>query len=235
MNKAPDHIVKSYDGELERLRGEILRMGGLAVEQLQKGIRALVTADSALAERVIAEDEQMDALELEVSSDVIRLLALRQPMATDLRVVLSSLKIAADIERVGDYAANIAKRSLALAEAKPRGPIQGLAEMVEYAVDMMREVLDAYARKDASAAMRVRESDLDLDKRYNSLFRELITYMMEDPRNISTCAHFLFIAKNIERIGDHATNIAENIWFQVEGRLPSEERPKADNTNIPTG
>lgn len=234
MNTHQDHIVKSYDEELERLKGEILRMGGLAIEQLQQGVKALVTADSALAERVVASDERMDALELEVSSDVIRLLALRQPMATDLRVVLSSLRIAADIERIGDYAANIAKRSLALAEAKPRGPIQGLADMAEYAVDMMRDVLDAFVHRDASRAMKVRESDLDLDKRYNSLFRELITYMMEDPRNITTCAHFLFIAKNIERIGDHATNIAENVWFQVEGRLPSEERPKGDNTNIPT-
>ncbi len=227
-----DHIVKSYDEELERLQNEILHMGGLAAEQLQLAIRALQDEDSSLAQQVIAADGRIDALELEVSSDVVRLLARRQPMAIDLRVVLSSLRIAANIERIGDYAANIAKRSLALPEARPSEPIYGLAEMAEYAANMLREVLEAFLHRDSARAMAVRESDLDLDKRYNSWFRELLTYTMEDTRNISACAHFLFIAKNIERIGDHVTNIAENIWFQAEGELPPEERSKGDTTNI---
>lgn len=232
MNDQQDHIVKSYDEELRRLQGELLRMGGLAMEQLQLAVRALQDGDSTLAEKVIATDERIDTLELEVSSDVMRLLARRQPMAVDLRVVLSSLRIAANIERIGDYAANIAKRSLALPEVRPREPIRGLAEMAEYAANMLRDVLDAFLHRDTARAMAVRESDLELDKRYNSLFRELLTYTMEDARNISACAHFLFIAKNIERIGDHVTNIAENIWFQAEGELPAEGRSKGDTTNI---
>ncbi|TXK65937.1 phosphate signaling complex protein PhoU [Alkalisalibacterium limincola] len=233
MNKRNEHIVKSYDEELARLRGEILGMGELALEQMSGGMRALREGDGALAEEVIAADARIDKLELEVSGDVLRLLALRQPMAGDLRGVLSSLRIAADIERIGDYAANVAKRSLALSEAQPRAAVNGLSEMVEFASGMLREVLDAYAAGDAVRALDVRDRDVDLDARYNSLFRELLTYMMESPSVIGTCTHFLFIAKNIERIGDHVTNIAENIWFQAEGELPADERPKGDNTNIP--
>lgn len=232
MNDQQDHIVKSYDDELKRLQGEIVRMGGLAMEQLQLASRALQDGDTELAQRVIVSDQKVDALELEISSDVLRLLARRQPMATDLRFVLASLRIAAAIERIGDYATNIAKRSLALAEMRAPEPAHGLTEMSAYAANMLREALDAYVRRDTAAAMAVRESDLELDRRYNSLFRELLTYTMEDVRNIGTCAHFLFIAKNIERIGDHVTNIAENIWFQTEGELPAEKRSKGDNTNI---
>jgi phosphate transport system protein len=232
MNDQQDHIVKSYDEELNRLQGEIVRMGGLAMDQLQRASRALQEGDTELAQQVIVSDQKVDALELEISSDVLRLLARRQPMATDLRFVLASLRIAAAIERIGDYATNIAKRSLALAEMRSPEPAHGLTEMAAYAANMLREALDAYVRRDTGAAMAVRESDLELDRRYNSLFRELLTYTMEDVRNIGTCAHFLFIAKNIERIGDHVTNIAENIWFQTEGELPAEKRPKGDNTNI---
>ncbi len=232
MSEQQDHIVKSYDEELGRLQGEILRMGGLAMEQLQLASRALQDSDTVLAQQVIAADKRVDALELEISSDVLRLLARRQPMATDLRFVLASLRIAASIERIGDYATNIAKRSLALSESRSAQPVHGLTEMAAYAVNMLREALDAYVRRDTVAAMRVRESDLELDKRYNGLFRELLIYTMEDARNISACAHLLFIAKNIERIGDHVTNIAENIWFQSEGELPAEGRSKGDNTNI---
>ena len=233
MGSQQEHIVRSYDEELKRLQGEILRMGGLAEEQLEGAIRALWAGDSGLAEKVIASDERIDRLELEVSTDVMQLLALRQPMASDLRVVLASLRIAANIERIGDYAANIAKRSLALSPSRPREPISGLTEMAEYAANMLHNVLDAFLFRDTARAMMVRESDLELDRRYNGLFRELLTYAMEDPRSISSCAHFLFIAKNIERIGDHVTNIAENIWFQAEGHLPSEERSKGDTTSIP--
>ncbi|MGY6519147.1 MAG: phosphate signaling complex protein PhoU [Lysobacteraceae bacterium] len=235
MNTRSEHIVKSYDEELQRLRGEILRMGELAAEQVGEGMRALEDNDSALAEAVVAGDARIDALELEVSGDVLRLLALRQPMAGDLRRVMASLRIAADIERIGDYGANVAKRSLALSNAQPRAAVQGLSEMVAYAVSMLREVLEAYAHDDPAKALAVRDRDVELDARYTSLFRELLTYMMEDPKAISPCTHFLFIAKNIERIGDHVTNIAENIWFQAEGELPAEERPKGDNTDIRVG
>jgi phosphate transport system protein len=234
MNKQQEHIVRSYDEELARLQGEILRMGGIAEDQLLKAFQALRDGNDEIAEKVISGDERVDTMELEISTDVMYLLALRQPMATDLRTVLSSLRIASNVERIGDYAANIAKRSLALPASRPREAIRGLAEMGAYAGTMLRDVLDAFHRRDTAAAMRVRDSDVELDRRYNSLFRELLTYMMEDPRNISTCAHLLFIAKNIERIGDHVTNIAENIWFQAEGRLPSEERAKGDTTNITT-
>lgn len=227
-----EHIVASYDEELRRLRGEILNMGSLAAGQLEQGMRALRENDPALADHVIASDARIDALDLEVSGDVIRLLARRQPMAVDLRVVLSSLRIAANIERIGDYAANIAKRSLALAGTGPKQPVSGLVEMAEFAVGMLRAVLDALVHGDAVRAMAVRESDVELDKRYNGLFRELLTYTMEDARNISACAHYMFIAKNIERIGDHVTNIAENIWFETEGQLLADDRTKGDTTNI---
>lgn len=234
MNKQQEHIVKGYDEELTRLQGEILHMGGVAEGQLRQAFQALMESDERAAEKVIHADERVDTLELEISTGVMHLLALRQPMAGDLRTVLSSLRIASNIERIGDYAANIAKRSLALPASRPREAIRGLEEMGVYAGGMLRDVLDAFCRRDTAAAMAVRASDVELDRRYNSLFRELLTYMMEDPRNISTCAHLLFIAKNIERIGDHVTNIAENIWFQAEGRLPSEGRAKGDTTNIAT-
>lgn len=232
MSEQQDHIVKSYDEELNRLQGEILRMGGFAMEQLRMAGQALQHGDADLAQQVISADKRVDELELEISSDVLRLLARRQPVATDLRFVLASLRIAAGIERIGDYAANIAKRSLALSELRRPEAAYGLTDMASYAAGMLREAMDAYARRDTAAAMRVRESDLELDRRYNSLFRELLTYTMEDPRNIGNCAHMLFIAKNIERIGDHVTNIAENIWFQIEGELPPEGRSKGDNTSI---
>lgn len=227
-----EHIVVSYDEELRRLRGEILNMGRIAIEQLDLGMRALKDNDPILAENVIASDARIDALELEVSSGVIRLLARRQPMAVDLRIVLSSLRIAASIERIGDYAANIAKRSLALAGTGPRQPLLGLAEMADFAGNMLRSVLDALVHGDAVSAMAVRESDIELDKRYNGLFRELLTYTMEDARNISAVAHYMFIAKNIERIGDHVTNIAENIWLETEGQLLADTRTKGDTTSV---
>lgn len=226
-----DHIVKSYDAELQRLTGEIVRMGEIAIEQLEAALDALEERDSQAAEHVIAGDARIDSLELKASHDVIRLLALRQPMAKDLREILAALRIAADIERVGDYAANIAKRSLALNQAPRLAPAASLRALVDLAVEMLRDVLGAYLDGDAAKAMAVRERDAELDALYTGLFRELLTYMMEEPRNITPCTHLLFIAKNLERIGDHATNIAENVWFQVEGALPTEERQKGDLTS----
>ena len=226
-----DHIVTAYGEELDRLQGEIVRMGDMAVEQLQQAVLALKTDDHELAERVIKGDDQIDELELRISSEVLQLLALRHPLASDLRVVLASLRIASDIERIGDYANNIAKRTLAMTDTEQKSAVSSIEEMSEYAIGMMLEVRHAYIDQDAERARRVRESDVELDRRYTRLFRELLTYMLEDPRNISNCAHLLFVAKNIERIGDHVTNIAENVCFRVEGTLPDEDRPKGDTTS----
>jgi phosphate transport system protein len=231
MPTQQEHIVSSYDDELDRLKGEIVRIGDLAVEQLQQAVIALKNGDRALAERVIKADDRIDEMELEISSDVLRVLALRHPMASDLRGVLASLRIASDIERIGDYATNIAKRTLAISDGAVKSAVASVEEMSDYAIGMMRAVRQAYIDHDAEAAMRVRDSDVDLDRRYTRLFRELLTYMLEDPRNITNCAHLLFVAKNVERIGDHVTNIAENICFSVEGTLPEEERAKGDTTS----
>jgi phosphate transport system protein len=187
--------------------------------------------DTKAAERVVANDEAIDALEHEVSTDVLRLLALRQPMARDLREVYAALRISSDIERIGDYAANVAKRSMALNLSAPVTPARGLPQLAKLANDLVREALAAYEARDAERAAIVRNRDAELDAQYTGLFRELLTYMMEDPRNITPCAHLLFMAKNIERIGDHATNIAENTWFLVHGELPAEGREKRDLTS----
>ncbi|MEF3081023.1 phosphate signaling complex protein PhoU [Luteimonas sp. SMYT11W] len=229
-NQLNDHIVKSYDEERSRLTNEILRMGEMAAAQLESALDVVERRDDKAAERIIANDEAIDALEHEVSQDVMKL-ALRGPMARDLREILSALRIAADIERVGDYAANVAKRSTALNLAPPLPYTRGLTVLGELAVRQMREVLVAFRDSDPAAAQRVRAQDAEIDTVYTGLFRELLTYMMEDPRAITPCTHLLFMAKNIERIGDHATNIAENIWFMVKGDEPLPPRDKRDFTN----
>jgi len=231
MPSSNDHIVKSFDSELGRLNGEIKRMGEIAIAQLDAAIDVLQRRDSKAAERVVANDEAIDALEHEVSTDVLRMLALRQPMARDLREVYAALRISSDIERIGDYAANVAKRSMALNQSAPMAPARGLPLLAKLANELVREALDAYEARDAGRAAIVRNRDAELDVQYTGLFRELLTYMMEDPRNITPCAHLLFMAKNIERIGDHATNIAENTWFLVHGELPAEGRVKGDLTS----
>lgn len=230
MSNTHEHIVKSFDDELQRLTGEIVHMGELAIEQLDRAMAALDQRNSREAEDVVAGDKRIDALEMEVSQDVIRLLALRQPMAGDLREILAALRIASDIERVGDYAANLAKRSLALNVTAPMAPARQLGGLVELAIEMLQGVLEAYRNRDADLAMAIRARDAELDALYTSLFRELLTYMMEDPRNISACTHLLFMAKNIERVGDHATNIAENVWFLEHGEMPG-EREKRDTSS----
>ncbi|UXI67204.1 phosphate signaling complex protein PhoU [Tahibacter amnicola] len=228
---AAEHIIKSYDTELSRLLDEIARMGLLAREQLADASVAVAERDSELAARVVERDNAIDALEHEVSHDVLRLLALRQPIARDLREVLAALRIAADIERIGDYAANVAKRGIALNQSAPVTPAAALPRLAEVAGRMLADVLDAYRRHDAAAALEVWERDEQLDQLYTALFRELLTYMMEDPRNITPCTHLLFMAKNIERIGDHATNIAENVYFLVHARPLAEARRKGDLTS----
>lgn len=234
MNTQPhDHIVKSYDEERQRLTGEILRMGEMSAAQLEAALDVVERRDDKAAERIIGNDEAIDTLEREISHDVMKL-ALRGPMARDLREILAALRIASDIERIGDYAANVAKRSMALNQSPPLPHTRGLGSLGALAVQQVRDVLAAYRDGDTGAAQRIRDRDAALDAQYTGLFRELLTYMMEDARAITPCTHLLFMAKNIERIGDHATNIAENIWFQVNGEDNLPPREKRDETNTAT-
>jgi phosphate transport system protein len=228
-----EHIIKSYDDELTRLTGEIVRMGELSVSQLEAALDVVERRDERAAQRVVSNDDAIDQLEQEISHDVVRLLALRAPMAGDLRNVFAALRIAADIERIGDYAANVAKRSIPLSMVAPVGPVGGLEHLADLAANEVREVLQAYRDRDAERAYQVWKDDVVLDEAYTGYFRQLLTYMMEDPRNITPCTHLLFMAKNIERIGDHATNIAENVWFQVTGEPLNKQRSKGDFTSNP--
>lgn len=231
MNTQPhDHIVKSYDEEQRRVVGEIVRMGETAAAQLEAALDVVERRDDKAAQRIIANDEAIDAIEHQVSHDLMQL-ALRGPMARDLRVILAGLRIPADIERIGDYAANVAKRSIALNLAPPMPQITGLRALGKLAARQVRDALTAYQESDAEYAVQVRARDAELDAHYTALFRELLTYMMEDPRNITPCTHLLFMAKNLERIGDHATNIAENVWFLVHGEQPLPPRDKRDETS----
>ncbi|MGY0611688.1 MULTISPECIES: phosphate signaling complex protein PhoU [unclassified Luteimonas] len=231
MNNQPhDHIVRSHDEERERLIGEILRMGELSVAQLEAALDVVERRDDRAAGHIVANDETIDDIERVVSQDVMKL-SLRGPLARDLREVLAALRIVSDIERIGDYAANIAKRSIALNQAPALPVAGGLAHLGALAVRQVRRVLEAYRTHDPEAAQVVRDTDAALDAEYTRLFRELLTYMMEDARAITGCTHLLFMAKNLERIGDHATNIAENIWFVAYGDDNLPPREKADDTN----
>ena len=225
-----NHIVKSYDQEQAALLDELIRMGEMSEAQLEAALDVLERRDDRAAERVIANDDAIDALEHQVNQDVVRLIR-RGPMATDLRIILAALRVASDIERIGDLAANIAKCSMALNLAPPLPHTRGLDALGRLAARQVREVLDAYARRDGEAALRVRAHDAELDTLYTGLFRELLTYMMEDARAITPCTHLLFMAKNLERIGDHATNIAENVWFLVHGDDLMPPRDKRDESS----
>ena len=227
-----DHIVRSYTDELEGLDRKLARMGGLCEELLSWAAQALERRDPKLAEKVIERDRMIDSIQAELEEQVVQMIARRQPMANDLRQIMAVLKIAADLERIGDLAKNIAKRVLAISsEPYPRPLTSGLQSMVDRALVQLKDVLDAYATRDSELAVSVWHKDEDIDATYNSVFRELLTYMMEDPRNIGLCTHLLFGAKNIERIGDHATNIAETVHFAVKGVTLKEERPKLDDTS----
>jgi phosphate transport system protein len=228
---ATEHTVKSYDEELKRLATAIARMGGLAETQLASAIQAIVRRDAELAASVVEGDAKVDEMEQEIDTLAVRLLALRQPMAIDLRQIIGSLRIAADIERIADYAANVAKRAIALSQISPLRPIHAIPRMGRVVQEMIKDVLDAYVSRDVPKAVAVWNRDEELDEMYSSLFRELLTYMMEDPRNITGSTHLLFIAKNIERIGDHATNIAETIHFLVMGAQLRTARPKGDESS----
>ena len=231
MNSTPhEHIVKSYDEDQRRIVEDVVRMGQAAVAQLEAALDVVERRDDSAARRIVANDESIDESERRISHDVM-LLALRGPMARDLREILAGLRIPADLERIGDYAANVAKRSIALNTSPPLPHVAGLRALGLLAAGQVRQALRAYREGDAELALQVRENDARLDEQYTGLFRELLTYMMEDPRNITPCTHLLFMAKNLERIGDHATNIAENVWFLIHGEELMPPRDKRDETS----
>ena len=223
-----DHTVRAFSQDLEQMTGDLARMGGLAEDLLTDALRAIVDQDTSLADTVVARDVQIDDLQVEVEKKIHRLLALRQPLANDLRQTIAALKIAADLERTGDLAKNIAKRTKILDGTHVPAALNGVSRMGRVVIAQLKRVLDAYAAMDREAAVQVWERDEEVDEHYTSLFREVLTYMMEDPRTITGCTHLLFVAKNLERIGDHCTNIAEEIHFLVTGDPLTSERPKVD-------
>jgi phosphate transport system protein len=227
-----EHTVKSFDEELKRLNQVISQMGGLVEMQLQTAVDALIRRDAETASKVVREDTKIDELEQQVGHLVVRLLALRQPMAVDLRQIVSALKISSDLERIGDYAANVAKRAIALSQIPPVKPMFSIPRMARLVQQIIKDVLDSYVEQNAAKAVAAWQRDEEVDEMYTSLFRELLTYMMEDQRNIGPCIHLLFIAKNIERMGDHATNVAEDIHYLVYGRPIDAARPKGDQTSF---
>ena len=227
-NGLPQHIVRSYEEDLKRLREMIARMGGLAERQVADSAEALIRRDTDLAAEVVQRDLQLDEMEREVEQFCVRLLALRQPMAADLRMIVACMKISQDLERIGDYARNGAKRAIVVSQQPSLGSLNGFQRMAELVQENLKDAIDALVEDDAAKADAVWANDAPIDGIYNGIFRELLTFMMEDPRNITAATHLLFIAKNMERIGDHATNIAERVHFAVLGQPLSEERPKAD-------
>ena len=229
-----DHIVRSYDADLEGIRRSLAEMGGMAERMLGDSTVALVRRDTGLAQKIITADQRLDNLQRDVEEKAVLTIARRQPLANDLRELISAIRIAADIERVGDLAKNIAKRAVAIAGQfqPPHRAVVGLEHISRLVQAQLKDVLDAYAATNEQKALEVWRRDDEIDALYTSLFRELLTYMMEDPRNITFCTHLLFCAKNIERIGDHTTNIAETIHYLVTGQSMDENRPKLDTTNI---
>ncbi len=230
-----EHIVKAYDDEFAQLRKLFSQMSGLAEAQLDGAMRAVAKRDESLAESVRIKDKDIDDLETEIEALVVRMLALRQPVANDLRFIVAMLRMSADIERIGDYAKNIAKRVGALAQMQTGGnnqvyrSVSSLGRLVQA---MLKDVFDACTDEDLDKAVSVWEADQEVDALYTSIFRELLTYMMEDPRYITAGTHLLFIAKNLERIGDHATNVAETLHYRIDGKRLEERRPKDDDSNM---
>jgi len=222
-----EHIIRSFDEELAQLSADVARMGGLAEAQVAACIEAMAKHDVALAEAIVARDDRLDAMEMEIDQSCTRLVALRQPVANDLRRTLSAIKIAGSLERCGDLAKSIAKGTLRLTEIMPVSPLSGPVErMGRLVTGRLHDVLDAYTTGDVDRAIAVWSSDFEVDEYYSSLFRELLTYMMGDPRMITACINLLFVAKNLERIGDHATNIAEAVHYELTGKLLPQPRPK---------
>ncbi len=227
-----EHTVKAFSEELDQLANELARMGGLAENAVRDSITAIIRRDTRLAQEVIERDAAIDAAHRELERGAIRVMALRHPFADDLRQVITAWRISGDLERIGDLARNIARRSLIINQAAPIPLTRGVERMGKIAAGHLKQVLDAWSNRDVRAAIGVWFQDEDIDTHFNSLFRELLTYMMEDPRTISAGAHLLFVAKNIERIGDHCTNIAEMVHFLVTGEEIASERPKADAAAI---
>ncbi len=222
-----EHTVKSYDEELNHLASEVARMGGLAEAGVSDALETVTRRDLTLAHAVIERDLKLDALDAEIERKAIRMIALRQPVAQDLRRAVAAMKIASNLERCGDLAKNIAKRGVVLAESEPITPLtRSIERMGRLVAGRLKDVLDAYTGGDVERANMVWSRDDEVDEHYNSLFRELLTYMMGDPRTITACAHLLFIAKNLERIGDHATNIAEIVYYEITGTELPADRPK---------
>jgi phosphate transport system protein len=229
-----EHIVSSYDEDLQSLRRRISEMGGIAEKMLVDAINALVRHDKALAQTVIVADKRLDVLQREIEENAILTIARRQPLAVDLRETISAIRVSGDVERIGDLAKNIGKRALAIGDDfQPQKIVLGLQHMNDLVMGQLKDVLDAYAQQDTAKALDVWKRDGAIDALYTSLFRELLTYMMEDPRNISFCTHLLFCAKNIERIGDHTTNIAETVHYLVTGETLAIDRPKNDRSIDP--
>jgi phosphate transport system protein len=232
MHDSKEHIVSAFDRDLEGIQAKIMKMGGLVEEAILEAARSLEERDEELAEKVRKSDAAIDALEEMINEDTARVIALRAPTAVDLRVVLSVMKISANLERIGDYAKNMAKRTGVLVQMPPiNGAHSALRRMAREVQLMLKDALDAYIQRDADLARDVIHRDADVDQMYNALFREFLTFMMEDPRNITACMHLHFIAKNTERMGDHVTAIAEQTVYLVTGEMPEDDRPKMDATS----
>jgi phosphate transport system protein len=235
MTSQIPHTIHRFDRELAALRDLIQRMGAIAGVQIEKATRAIVERDADLATEVATDDKELDALEREVEAEAIKMLALRHPVATDLRLVIGALRAANDLERIGDYAANVAKRGILLASLAPLGSLNGFERLADMAGRNVADAVSALLSGDADLADRVWAADQPVDAVYTGIFREMLTHMMEDPRNITAATHFLFVAKNLERIGDHATNIAEVAHYLSRGEVLKGDRPKADMTVVPDG
>jgi len=228
-----EHTAKAFDIDLQELGRKVAEMGGLAEKEITDAVAALTRHDRALASAVVSGDAKIDAMQREIEEKVTLTIARRQPMAVDLRAIVAALRVSNDLERIGDLAKNIGKRVMALdGDVSPLQVMRGLERMTKLALAQLKQVLDAYAARDLAAALAVWKGDEEIDAICTSLFRELLTYMMEDPRNITFCIHIMFCAKNIERIGDHATNIAETMYYVIEGQPIAEQRPKRDTTSF---
>jgi phosphate transport system protein len=228
-----EHTIRAFDADLQALARMISEMGGLAEKQVIDAVRSLDRLDVAMARRIIADDAKINAIQHEIEEKVILTIARRQPMAADLREIVAALRISNDLERIGDLAKNIAKRVSVLDNDIPlRQVMRGVEHMADLALVALKNVLDSYIRRDVEKAVAVWRGDEEIDAVNNSLLRELLTYMIEDPRNIGICIHLMFCIKNIERMGDHATNIAENVYHMVEGKMLPDDRPKGDLTSL---
>jgi phosphate transport system protein len=228
-----EHTAKAFDVDLQEISRLVAEMGGLAEKQIADSVAALARRDAERAQRVVTSDAAVDALQREIEEKAVLTIARRQPMAVDLREIVGALRVANDLERIGDLAKNIAKRATLTGDFHPQKLIRGVEHMASLVLGQLKQVLDSYAAHDLNRALAVWKGDEEVDALCTSLFRELITYMMEDPRNITFCMHLMFCAKNIERMGDHATNIAETVYYMIEGRAITDQRPKGDTTTIP--